>query len=65
MTKSAPIQPYRNFIRHKHLTAEQKAHECVKMYKRGWKVSAIAWLFGISETRVYQLFTLHRRGVGQ
>lgn len=65
MNKTRSRIHYENFIAYKHLTAKQKAHECVKMYKRGWRVSAIAWLFGISETRVYQLFTLHRRGVGQ
>ena len=63
MSKTRNRIHYENFIAYKHLTAEQKASECVKMRKRGWEVGAIAWLFGISESRVYQLFALHRREV--
>lgn len=55
MTKTAPIQPYRNFIRHKHLTAEQKARECVYFKNAGYTVEEIAEYFGISKARVYML----------
>lgn len=58
MTKAQRDEHYRNWIAHKHLSAEQKAQNCRHLRDKGYSVGAIAWWFGISKARVRALLAM-------
>jgi hypothetical protein len=65
MNRSERETRYRNWISYRHLTAAMKARLMWNAVRRGDTIADIAFRYGVSESRVYQLLTTIGKGAKQ